>query len=72
LAVNGGNPIAVSVYRPFDRTDEKITGRINLDWDISDEILLYFSATSGYRSGGYNLVFFSNTAAYDPQELIAY
>ncbi len=72
LVVNGGIPIAVSVYRPFDRTDEKITGRINLDWDISDEILLYFSATSGYRSGGYNLVFFSNTAAYDPEELIAY
>ena len=72
LVVNGGIPIAVSVYRPFDREDEKVTGRINLDWDISDEILLYFSATSGYRSGGYNMVFFSNTAAYDPEELIAY
>ena len=28
--------------------------------------------TSGYRSGGYNLVFFSNTADYDPEELTAY
>ena len=70
--VNGGYPIAVSVYRPFERKDEKFTGRINLDWDISDEIMMYFSATSGYRSGGYNLVFFSNTASYDPEELIAY
>ena len=70
--VNGGHPIAVSVYRPFDRKDEKITGRINLDWDINDEIMMYFSATSGYRSGGYNLVFFSNTADYDPEELTAY
>ena len=72
LVVNGGIPFALSVYRPFERTDEEITGRINLDWDISDEILMYFSATSGYRSGGYNLVFFSNTASYDPEELIAY
>jgi iron complex outermembrane receptor protein len=70
--VNGGHPIAVSVYRPFDRKDEKITGRINLDWDINDEVMMYFSATSGYRSGGYNLVFFSNTADYDPEELTAY
>ena len=69
---NGGFPIAVSVYRPFERKDEKFTGRINLDWDINDEIMMYFSATSGYRSGGYNLVFFSNTADYDPEELIAY
>jgi outer membrane receptor protein involved in Fe transport len=71
-ATNGGFPIAVSVYRPFDRKDEKVTGRINLDWDINDEIMMYLSATSGYRSGGYNLVFFSNTADYDPEELTAY
>ena len=30
------------------------------------------SATSGHRSGGYNLVFFSATPTYDPEELIAY
>ena len=70
--VNGGFPIAVSVYRPFQRDDEQLTGRINLDWDVTDEVRLYFSATSGYRSGGYNLVFFSNTSAYDPEELLAY
>ena len=40
--VNGGHPIAVSVYRPFNRKDEKVTGRINLDWDVTDEMLLYF------------------------------
>jgi outer membrane receptor protein involved in Fe transport len=70
--VNGGIPFALSVYRPFEREDKKVTGRINLDWDVNDEILIYVSATSGYRSGGYNLVFFSNTADYDPEELIAY
>ena len=70
--VNGGIPFALSVYRPFEREDKKVTARINSDWDVNDEILMYFSATSGYRSGGYNLVFFSSTADYDPEELIAY
>jgi outer membrane receptor protein involved in Fe transport len=70
--VNAGIPFGLSVYRPFERKDEKVTGRINVDWDINDEIMMYFSATSGYRSGGYNLVFFSNTADYDPEELTAY
>jgi outer membrane receptor protein involved in Fe transport len=71
-AVNGGFPVALSVYRPFSRTDTKTTGRINLDWNVSDITLLYLSATSGYRSGGNNLVFFSATPDYDPEELLAY
>ncbi len=71
-AVNGGIPVGLSVYRAFDRTDTEVTGRINLDYNASDNILLYLSATSGYRSGGNNLVFFSATPDYDPEELLAY
>jgi outer membrane receptor protein involved in Fe transport len=71
-AVNGGFPAALSVYRAFNRTDTKTTGRINLDWNVTDSTLLYLSATSGYRSGGNNLVFFSATPDYDPEELLAY
>ena len=71
-AVNGGFAAAISVYRPFTRTDTETTGRINLDWNVTDSTLLYLSATSGYRSGGNNLVFFSATPDYDPEELLAY
>jgi iron complex outermembrane receptor protein len=71
-AVNGGFPVQLSVYRGFSRKDTETTGRINLDWNINEDIMLYLSATSGYRSGGNNLVFFSATPAYDPEELIAY
>ena len=71
-AVNGGFAAAVSVYRPFTRKDTETTGRINLDWNVTENTLLYLSATSGYRSGGNNLVFFSATPDYDPEELIAY
>ncbi|MCB1683993.1 MAG: TonB-dependent receptor [Pseudomonadales bacterium] len=72
LYVNGGVPIALSVYRPFKRTDDKITWRANLDWNINDSAMMYYSVTTGYRSGGYNLVFFSNTPTYEPEELVAY
>lgn len=72
LAVNGGIPVALSVYRPFERTDKEWDWRINLDHDITDNVMLYYSATKGHRSGGYNLVFFSATPTYEPEELVSY
>ena len=71
-AVNGGIPIAVSLYRPFEREDTKMTFRLNVDYDITDDFMMYTSVTTGHRAGGYNLVFFSKTPTYDPEELIAY
>jgi iron complex outermembrane receptor protein len=56
----------------MERVDEKVTARLNLDWTPNDRDLWYFSVTSGYRSGGFNLVFFSTTYTYDPEELTAY
>ena len=70
--VAGGIPLAVSVYRPFHRQDEEWTWRVNLDWNITPDDMIYFGVTTGTRSGGYNLVFFSTTAAYDPEELTNY
>jgi len=70
--VNGGVPVALSIYRPFEREDTKTTFRVNLDYDVNDQIMIYTSVTSGHRAGGYNLVFFSNTPTYEPEELIAY
>ncbi len=70
--VQGGVPIAASVYRPFERKDDDITWRVNLDWDVTEAAMMYFSVTTGYRSGGYNLVFFSNSPTYDPEDLTAY
>ncbi len=71
-AVNGGIPVALSVYRPFVRTDSIWDWRINLDQQINQNLMLYYSATKGHRSGGFNLVFFSQTPTYDPEELVSY
>lgn len=67
-----GVPLSLSAFREQERSDEKFTGRLNLDYNIDDDQLVYFSVTSGYRAGGYNLVFFSETSSYDPEELTSY
>ena len=68
----GGVPFVFGAYRQVERVDEKVTWRVNLDYNFSDEALLYANVTTGYRSGGFNLAFFSQTPEYDPEELIAY
>ena len=72
IATHEGVPFALSIHRPFERKDDKITWRANLDWNINDSAMMYFGVTTGHRAGGYNLVFFSQTQTYDPEELIAY
>ncbi|MEQ8858881.1 MAG: TonB-dependent receptor [Pseudomonadales bacterium] len=71
-STNGGIPFGLSVYRPFERTDKEWDWRVNLDHHITDNVMLYYSATKGHRGGGYNLVFFSATPTYDPEKLISY
>ena len=35
--------------------DADLTWRVNFNWEPTDDILLYFGATSGYRAGGWNM-----------------
>lgn len=67
-----GVPISASAYRKLERKDDEVTWRVNLDYHFSPSAMVYGNVTTGYRSGGFNLVFFSETAQYDPEELIAY
>ena len=67
-----GVPITFGAYRKVERVDRKVTWRVNLDWNLTDDSLIYGNVTTGYRSGGFNLVFFSQTPQYEPEELIAY
>ncbi len=70
--VVNGFPVALSVFRRFARQDTEWDWRANLDYNINDNAMVYFSATRAHRSGGYNLVFFSQTFTYDPEKLINY
>lgn len=67
-----GLPVSLDVFREFERTDDKITWRLNFDWTPTDDSLIYAGVTTGFRAGGNNLGFFSANGEYDPEELTAY
>jgi len=68
----GGVPIVFGAYRNLARVDTATTWRVNLDYNLTDSMLVYANVTTGYRSGGFNLAFFSQTPEYEPEELVAY
>jgi len=67
-----GVPITFGGYRRLERTDSKVTWRLNVDYNLSDDTLLYGGVTTGFRGGGFNLSFFSQTPEFEPEELTAY
>jgi iron complex outermembrane receptor protein len=87
VAQGAGNPIGVvqPTAVPFNfsavagqsitqlkRTFEKTTGRIALDYKISDHHLLYGSISTGFRSGGFNTSTSELVQAFQPEEVTAY
>ena len=53
-------------------TDEdwsEMTGKLGLSYRTDDDVLLYGSISSGYKSGGYNS---SQVTSYDPETVLAY
>lgn len=52
-------------------TFNKFTYRASLDHRLSDDLLAYISANSGFKSGGYN-IFSPGSPAYKPESLNAY
>ena len=61
---------------------DQVTWRVNLDWTPSDDTLVYLSATTGYRAGGYALGIGDSRQAtpagtnepvtYDQEDVMAY
>jgi iron complex outermembrane recepter protein len=37
-----------------DRSESQFTPAVNVEWDINDDSMLYASATSGYKAGGFD------------------
>lgn len=67
-----GTPIVFGAFREVSRVDDDVTFRLNLDYNWTDDVLVYGNVTTGYRSGGFNLAFFSQTPQYEPEQLTAY
>ena len=67
-----GLPIARSLWRSMENEYDDVTWRVNIDFTPTDDVLTYFSVTTGYRAGGFNLGYYSQVPTYDQETLIAY
>jgi outer membrane receptor protein involved in Fe transport len=77
-----GVPFSFADRTQGDDEWKKVTWRANLDWTPNDDTLVYFSATTGYRAGGFSLGIGDSRgpdetgailpASYDKEEIIAY
>ena len=67
-----GVPWALGLYRSFERDFDDLTWRVNFDFTPTDDDLYYFSVTTGYRAGGFNLGYYSPTTNYDKEDITSY
>jgi len=73
------NSLAQVANYVSSRSDTDFAGRVQLDWSVSDDTLVYFSLNRGVRGGGYNAPIFplatgaydDATMSYDPETLDA-
>lgn len=72
-------------YSPSDpgmtRTEESLTWSANLQWDVNEETLVYASASTGFKAGGFNSFYMgtprglgddSRDASFEEEEVITF
>ena len=69
------DPMAAAFDFPFGgrvSTDswDAFTPKLGLQYDVNDELMMYFSATRGFKSGGTNSL--DNSPAFDPEFIWSY
>ncbi len=72
-----GIPAFSTVYDPdqLEWEDEKVTGKLGIDYQVNDDIMLYASFSHGYRSSAFNggaQFFASELGVADPETVDAY
>ena len=77
---NLANVTELAAYKG-NRDDEEVSGRLELDYNINNDLMVYGSWNLGVRGGGYNAPIFplsppldydDATMSYDPENLYAY
>jgi len=60
--------------RTVDETFDKLTWRASVNWNPMEDMLLYASVATGYRSGGFNLRAVNNFTLqpFEPEEVTTY
>ncbi len=63
-------------YFELDETFSSTTPKLGIDYKFNDDLLLYFTASSGFQAGGFQTLTFGNSAVarqfYKPMEVDSY
>lgn len=59
-------------YLESDKSWSQVTPRLVLDWNVTDDVLLYASYSEGYKAGGFNSAGEVLAPAFDPEEVTNY
>ena len=54
----------------MERTDDEVTGRVALEYDVNENVLAYASVSRGFKSGGFNGS--GLEPPFEPEYLLAY
>ncbi len=72
-ATLGANLAGFPVIYSIERTDDALTPKFGINYQLTDDAFLYFSATRGFKSGGFNSQGPSPlTAGYSPEFIWSY
>ncbi len=73
------NSLGVIATYTGSRSDSEFSARVQLDWSVSDDTLVYASLNRGVKGGGYNAPIFplggaydDATMSFDPEQLDAF
>ncbi len=80
---NNNNPILLANLATYrgDREDDEFAGRLGLNWQVNDDVMLYASYNRGVKGGGYNapvfplnppLAYTDEFISFDPEQLDAF
>lgn len=53
------------------RKDNNVSGMLGLEWKAADDVMVYATATTGYRAGGYSLPFAGAATQFDPEKIFS-
>jgi len=67
-------PFGPECVRTADHDFDKLTGRGSVNWTPQEDLLVYFSVASGYRTGGYDARGTNNVTLqpYDDETVVSY
>ncbi|MEP2987768.1 MAG: TonB-dependent receptor [Parasphingorhabdus sp.] len=75
MNIPNGAPVALVPFANLRDTYKSFSWRLGVDYDVTDDVLAYFSVDKGFKAGGFNIGIITSLAErtqVDPETLISY